>query len=204
MPDRDIVRKTKIEILKAVLNLDPKAPVIGELSEALFEDGLYEETVQVCREGIAFHPDMLICRVVLAEALEALGRREEARIAIESARRKADQASNSLARLAGLEARLNASGSEGDAAEGSPPVDLPSTTLAELYLRQGDKQAAARVYRQLLAQDPGDTALKAKLDSISAAAPDAPSGSSKGKRILLSALERWLAASRVRAAHPIT
>lgn len=199
MPDKDIVRKTKIEILKAVLELDPKAPVVGELAESLFEDGRYEEAAQVCREGIAFHPDLLNCRVVLAESLEALGRMDEAAIAVESARKKAVQVNQSLARLARLETKLSRTGTDGDTREETPPVDLPSSTLAELYLRQGDKAAAVRVFRQILDRDPGNKIIKNKLDSLSGES-DSPLEGPGGKRRLLSILERWLAAGRARTA----
>ena len=199
MPDRDLVRKTKIEILKAVLELDPKAPVIGELAESLFEDGRYEEAVQASREGIAFHPDMLVCRVILAESLEALGQTEEAATAVESAQQKAGQVNQSLARLARLEAKLKgAAPAEPPAEDEAAPVDLPSATLAELYLRQGDKASAIRVFRQLLVRDPDNPSLKEKLQALTGG-QEAP-GDAGGKKQLLNILERWLAASRARAA----
>ncbi len=199
MPDRDLVRKTKIEILKAVLELDPKAPVIGELAESLFEDGQYEEAVQVSREGIAFHPDLLACRVVLAESLEALGLTEEAAIAVESAQKKADQVNQSLARLARLAAKLKEKGPEPADGEEASPVDLPSATLAEIYLRQGDKVSAVKVFRRLLAKDPQNTALRGRLDALTGE-PEPPEETGGGKRQLLNILERWLAASRARTA----
>lgn len=199
MPDRDLVRKTKIEIFKAVLALDPKAPVVGELAESLLEDRQYEEALRVAREGITFHPDLLSCRVVLAESLEALGRTDEAREALESARRKADQVHRSLDRLAGLETRMAERPERGGADSDEPPVELPSPTLAELYLRQGDQEAAIRVLRQVLAKDPENLSARQKLEALTGEAEAAPEDDA-GRIRFLAALERWLAASRARAA----
>ncbi len=199
MPDRDLVRKTKIEIFRAVLELDPKAPVVGELAEALLEDGRFEEAARTAREGITFHPDMLTCRVVLAEALEGLGRKDEARTAADSARVKADQANSSLIRLARLEKKLTSVHADEDTSEGPSPVDIPSPTLAALYLRQGDKEAAVRVYRRLLDQDPDNQAIRDKLNSI-LDRTEVPPKTADGKTRLLGVLERWLAASRLRTA----
>ena len=203
MPDRDLVRKTKIEIFKAVLALDPRAPVAGELAEALLEDRQYQEALRVAREGITFHPDLLSCRVVLAEALEALDRGEEAREALESARRKADQVHHSLTRLADLESRMAGRPEEAQSGEEAAPVDLPSSTLAELYLRQGDKASAIRVLRQLLAKDPENLSVKERLAALTGEGAPPATGTGGGAR-MLAALERWLAASRARAARAYT
>jgi tetratricopeptide (TPR) repeat protein len=207
MSDTDLVRKTKIEIFRAVLKLDPKAPVVGELAEALHDDGQFEEAVEACREGITFHPDLLICRAIMAESLEALGRRDEAVTVIESTRDKAAQAKNGLHRLARLEERLTTGEVLGEAvretSEEPPPVDLPSSTLAELYLRQGDRDAAVQVYQRMLDQDPDDPVTRDRLDAILGKVEALPDESG-GKRKLLQALERWLDASRLRAAGSFT
>jgi cytochrome c-type biogenesis protein CcmH/NrfG len=46
--------------------------------------------------------------------------------------------------------------------------------LAEIYFQQGLKEQAAQIYRQLLERQPGDPAVKRRLDEIEAsiAAPD--------------------------------
>jgi tetratricopeptide (TPR) repeat protein len=56
-----------------------------------------------------------------------------------------------------------------DAGSGAAP--LSSSTLAELYLRQGLQEQAVEVYRQVLAEDPGNARARARLAEIAAPAP---------------------------------
>jgi tetratricopeptide (TPR) repeat protein len=65
---------------------------------------------------------------------------------------------------------------EPEPAEAAPPVaaegaPLLTETMGDLYLRQGFRAEAAEVYRQLLAQRPGDAALEAKLAAVEAPPP---------------------------------
>ena len=46
------------------------------------------------------------------------------------------------------------------------PVSLPTVTFAEEYLRQGHKEKAVSIYRQLLDRDPGNAELRRRLDEI--------------------------------------
>ncbi|MGD0485069.1 MAG: tetratricopeptide repeat protein, partial [Gemmatimonadales bacterium] len=51
------------------------------------------------------------------------------------------------------------------------PAPLLTETMGDLYLKQGFRAEAAEVYRQLLAQRPGDAALQAKLAAVEAPPP---------------------------------
>jgi hypothetical protein len=46
------------------------------------------------------------------------------------------------------------------------PVSLPTVTFAEEYLRQGHKDKAVSIYRQLLDRDPSNAELRRRLDEI--------------------------------------
>jgi hypothetical protein len=46
------------------------------------------------------------------------------------------------------------------------PVSLPTVTFAEEYLRQGHRDKAASIYRQLLEKDPGNPDLSRRLSEI--------------------------------------
>jgi hypothetical protein len=46
------------------------------------------------------------------------------------------------------------------------PVGLPTVTFAEEYLRQGHRDKAASIYRQLLEKDPGNAELSRRLAEI--------------------------------------
>lgn len=204
--DPDLVRKTKIEIFQAVVALDPKAPVFPELAEALIEDGQPDEAIVVCRRGLVYHPDLLAGRVALVEALERAGRAEEAKEALGEAKKQADVACFGLDRLADLEERLDKlkktarSMAQESAEDGFPPggeveeapVELPSSTLAYLYLRQGESKAAIRVYERLMEKEPDNEVIRSKLEALRAAANNA------GPKKLLGVLEKWRAVARKR------
>ncbi len=256
MADPGLVLKTKIEIFRTVLELDPQAPVFVELAQALIEDGRPGEAVEVCRRGVAHHPDMLAGRVALIEALMADGRLEEAREAFSSAQREAERTTEYLGRLddlgwqlsmdkapipepaqaddlpepddlpdlpdldalAELEAELEAesfgpaemdevpaasleTGEEAGRADrpGRTEVDLASPTLADLYLSQGLPEAAAQVYQRLLAKDPTNKAIRAKLKALGEEPPPAPPAAGAKAR-LLDILTRWRDNVRARSA----
>lgn len=88
---------------------------------------------------------------------------------------------------------------------------LESPTLAELYMKQGHYQEAARIWANLLAKRPGDAAILARLSTCqqmmggTPAAPAAkpaktaaaiPAPAAGNKTALLATLERWLANAR--------
>lgn len=62
---------------------------------------------------------------------------------------------------------------EPENSENSAP-HVATVTLAEIYFQQGLKEQAAQIYRQLLERQPGDPAVKRRLDEIEAsmAEPD--------------------------------
>lgn len=65
---------------------------------------------------------------------------------------------------------------EGAAEQGAEPI--VTETMGDLWLRQGHREQAAEVYRQLLKSRPGDAGLQAKLSAI--ASPPAFSASAMG------------------------
>ena len=78
---------------------------------------------------------------------------------------------------------------------------LSSSTLAELYLRQGLTERAREVYRQVLAEDPGNERARAGLHDLDAAvALGGPVAERAARRAALQrtieALEAMLAAVR--------
>lgn len=51
-----------------------------------------------------------------------------------------------------------------------PPAPFVTETMAELYLQQGFDEEALAIYRQLLAQDPADDTLRARVEALEAGA----------------------------------
>ncbi|MFN8091526.1 MAG: hypothetical protein U0599_04760 [Vicinamibacteria bacterium] len=80
------------------------------------------------------------------------------------------------------------------------PLDAPATgdaplhssTLAELYLRQGLTERAREVYRQVLADDPANERARAGLRDLEAAAAAAPPVDARAARRAV--LERTITA----------
>jgi len=88
----------------------------------------------------------------------------------------------------------------GEATEPEPAIPAANTgpfvteTMAELYLRQGHRDEALRVYRALLTQRPGDAGLQARIAELEPkpVPPPAPAGTRSGPsmRDLLAAIAR--------------
>lgn len=73
-----------IDALRFVLERDPASPLFYELAAALIEAGRWEEAETVLRAGVRLHPRHLEAHVLLGLALARLGRREDARQALEA------------------------------------------------------------------------------------------------------------------------
>jgi tetratricopeptide (TPR) repeat protein len=80
-----------------------------------------------------------------------------------------------------VKARLADDDGAADRAALSQVAPVVTETMAELYLRQGHKEDALRVYRALAAQRPGDERLQSRIDSLAGTKPrGASSGQSAG------------------------
>lgn len=121
-----------------------------------------------------------------------LFRLQEAHFLLESGR--VDEASGVVAALRDLPAGLAALRDElvARVGRGAPPRPEPArgaasglatVTLAELYARQGDVEAAIATYQRVLTVDPSDRRARQGLDELTGRRPAGPAPS---------ALERWL------------
>lgn len=81
------------------------------------------------------------------------------------------------------------------AEEGEAAAPFSSSTLAELYLRQGLEERAREVYRQVLVQDPGNERARARLMALETEKPatDAKSPQDQDPAARRHALERTIA-----------
>jgi tetratricopeptide (TPR) repeat protein len=106
--------------LRRRVHADPASLSFAELAEELRRDGANDEAVELCRAGLAHHPDHLSARVTLGRALIELDRLDEA--------------------FTELTAVL-------DAAPGDLPA---IRALAEIYQRRGLMSEALVHYRRAL------------------------------------------------------
>jgi tetratricopeptide (TPR) repeat protein len=66
--------------LRRRVQADPASIAFAQLAEECRRSGDTDEAVNICRAGLAFHPDYLSARVTLGRALVELGRLDEAQI----------------------------------------------------------------------------------------------------------------------------
>jgi tetratricopeptide (TPR) repeat protein len=69
---------SRIEDLRRRVQKDPASIAFAQLAEEYRREGQLEESVQVCRAGLAVHPGYLSARVTLGRALLELGQLESA------------------------------------------------------------------------------------------------------------------------------
>lgn len=71
-------RSSEIERHAAKLEKDPQSRVFAQLADAYRKEGLLDEAIQICRDGLVAHPTYVSARVVLGRALLEQGALEEA------------------------------------------------------------------------------------------------------------------------------
>jgi tetratricopeptide (TPR) repeat protein len=88
--------------------------------------------------------------------------------------------------------------------------EMATHTLAEIYVTQGQHQAAMETYQELLARDPEDQKARERLQELEGGMdleelmPEPVSGESLGKEKMISVLEGWLAGIRTYGANSIS
>ncbi len=71
-------RSSEIERHAAKLEKDPQSRIFAQLADAYRKEGLLDEAIRICRDGLAAHPTYVSGRVVLGRALLEQGVLEEA------------------------------------------------------------------------------------------------------------------------------
>ena len=71
-------RSSEIERHAAKLEKDPQSRIFAQLADAYRKEGLLDEAIWICRDGLAAHPTYVSGRVVLGRALLEQGALEEA------------------------------------------------------------------------------------------------------------------------------
>ena len=187
----------KIEALERRLAADPGSVLFFSLAEAYRQAGRLVAAERVLREGLRQHGGHHSARTALGRILAGSGRTDEAREQLQEVLRGAPGnllARNLLEELPRREARGDgtrsvavpeASGDVvGSAAPAPPPGvtdaesdqepmpspvdDLSSVTLAELYLRQGDRERAIEIYRDVAAREPENPEWRERLRALTA------------------------------------
>ena len=73
-----MAESSRLEDLRRRVQKDPASIAFAQLAEECRRAGQLREAVEVCRAGLAIHPDYLSARVTLGRAFLALGRLDAA------------------------------------------------------------------------------------------------------------------------------
>jgi hypothetical protein len=132
-----MAESSRIEDLRRRIQKDPASIAFAQLAEELRRAGNFEESVEICRAGLAIHPGYLSARVTLGRALVELNHLDDAQAELEHVLASAPE---NLAALRGL---------------------------AEINHRNGDLAAALEHYRAALALAKNDPDLQETVSDLS-------------------------------------
>jgi len=198
----------------------PKARII--LLEILKKEGKPEKVIQACLKALESFPDDIYIRKLLAETYFEQGSIELAKIELEKISIKIDDLSSIFKLQAELFKKENMAekainslklylahySNDQDAAQllselSTPPKEevsiLPTSTLAEIYYKQGELEEAIKIYTQVVNDFPYDEKSKNRLDELKKIKETEEYERSKEAIInektltLIGVLERWLA-----------
>jgi tetratricopeptide (TPR) repeat protein len=214
--------KSLDEIYDEILNkpATPRASLL--VIKGLKEEGKREMVIKACQKALEFFPDDISIRRVLAETYVEEGSIDLAQKELTRLCEQIDELSSVLKLQAEvfieegktkkaiecLELYLAHHRSDKEAAHvlselTSPPKKgpsiLPTSTLAEIYYKQGELEAAIRIYEQTVKAFPDDEKAKRRLDELRKIREAEEHGKAKDERLrerklqLIKVLERWLA-----------
>ncbi len=204
----------------------PKARLL--LVEMLKKEGKPQTVIHACQKVLEIFPDDIHIRRLLAETYAEEGSLDLAEKELGEITKKIDELSyvfkfqSDLFRrenkiddaIHALQLYLAHNESDQEAADllaelSAPkeePSALPTSTLAELYYKQGELDEAIKVYEQVVDSSPDDEKAKHRLDELQKEKKTQVGEREKVKSIrerkvkLLGVLERWLAAVEQRKA----
>ena len=96
---------SRIGDLRRRVRRDPASIAFAQLAEELGRAGQYQESVEVCRAGLAIYPGYLSARVTLGRALIALNQLDEAEQQLEQVRQSAPEHIAAIRALADIHHR---------------------------------------------------------------------------------------------------
>jgi len=145
------------------LRLDPDNHVaLQYLGEMAAGDGEYAEAIRFFRAVDRLKPG-----AGAGQRIDALNRRMQGGSSSRRSGEAVGQRSGGGSSNGGVEPGTEAGDGDTNWSNARPePGEVLTETMAELYARQGLVTRAAAVYRELLARNPGDTRLRAKLDEL--------------------------------------
>lgn len=195
----------ELVLLEAWVYDNPGSQAALKLAGALINMQRAGEAREILGKYLALHPANMRARELLATVLEDIGDKDGATAQLMLAAKELGQHAVVYSRLAKL---LDGQGREQDAVKARVLADaldagigpmpsfdgLESATMANIYAAQGHTDQAEEIYKKLLARQPGDVEVEAKL-----AATKQKSASEQGGKVM-QRLNRFKQAALRRAA----
>ncbi len=156
---------SRIDDLRRRVKEDPASIAFAQLAEECRRAGLLQESIDVCRSGLALHSGYLSARVTLGRALLQLGELDDAQRELEEVRRNAPE---NLAAIRGL---------------------------AEVHHKRGALDAAHTYYGMALGLAPNDPELERSVAALAKDVERRADVATETREVrVLAALQQWLAA----------
>ncbi len=147
---------------------DPSSIVFAPIAEYFLMYGMIDSALNVCREGLKRHPNLVSGRIVMAKIYLSRDNWEEASEELHRALRIAPQ--NSLAKdmLAEIDILMS---KERDRPKEQTihNASWQTVTMAEIFAKQGHNEKAREIYLSILSQDPENEAARKGIESLPAA-----------------------------------
>lgn len=195
----------ELVLLEAWVYDNPGSQAALKLASAMIEMQRAGEAREILAKYLALHPSSIQARELFSEVLEQFGDKDGAAAQLLLAAKELSTHAGVFTKLAKL---LAAQGREQDASKARvlaealaaglgplPSLDgLESATIANIYASQGHAEQAEQIYKKLLARQPGDIEVEAKL-----AATQQNAASEQGGKVI-ARLNRFKQAALRRAA----
>jgi tetratricopeptide (TPR) repeat protein len=189
----------RIDDLRRRVRKDPASIAFAQLAEELRRNRSFEDSIEVCRAGLAIHPGYLSARVTLGRALIEVNALEDARAELETVLKSAPE---NLAAIRGVAEILHR--------QGQLPAALAQYRTA-LALAKNDpdlQQTVAELAKVVEPQKPAHVAeglsfeqMRTELFAVSPPPQVQSDASGLGQR-QIAALEQWLDAIHVARTQP--
>jgi tetratricopeptide (TPR) repeat protein len=176
---------SRIEALKKRIQKDPGSIAFAQLAEEYRRAGRFQESIEVCRAGLARHPGYLSARVTLGRALLEVGDVDSAQRELGEVLRVAPDNLSAVRGLAEVHRRRGELPEALEQFKSAFELAGPDPTIEQIV-----RDLRREVMQAPLPPQPPDRAR----DAAPAAAPPAPADDSRSARRTVAYLERWLEA----------
>lgn len=143
---------------------DPKSVVFIPVAEYLLKYRLVKDALVVCKQGMEYHPQMIIGKLLLAKIYINLKKLDDARNVLNDILMSAPNQPVALDLINEIEKRST----EANEVYATSSLESPwcTLTMGDIYANQGNIEEAEKIYKTILKRDPNNNTVKERLDSL--------------------------------------